>query len=55
MGVAESFMSLGRVLGPLWAGYVLDINIHYPYITGALFFFCVFVLSVVKGMKLNPA
>ncbi len=37
MGIAESYMGVGRVIGPLWAGYILDLNIHYPYLSGALF------------------
>lgn len=35
MGLNNSFMSLGRILGPIWAGTVLDINLSYPYLTGA--------------------
>lgn len=48
MGIAESYMSLGRVIGPLWAGFILDVNISYPYISGALFFFVVFLVSLIK-------
>lgn len=36
MGLNNSFMSLGRVVGPLLAGALFDINIHFPYISGAL-------------------
>lgn len=35
MGLSNSFMSLGRIIGPLWAGKVLDINLQYPFLTGA--------------------
>ena len=35
MGMNNAFMSLGRVIGPLWAGVVLDMNINFPFITGA--------------------
>lgn len=49
MGIAESYMSLGRIAGPLWAGYILDVNIHYPYISGALFFFLMFLISMRAG------
>ncbi len=38
MGMAESFMSMGRIAGPLWAGLIFDINLHLPYLSGALFF-----------------
>lgn len=46
MGIAESFMGLGRVAGPLWAGFMLDLNIHYPYLSGALFFLIIFLISL---------
>jgi MFS transporter, DHA1 family, multidrug resistance protein len=46
MGIAESYMGLGRVIGPLWAGYMLDLNIHYPYLSGALFFMIIFLISL---------
>lgn len=35
MGLNSSFASLGKVLGPLWAGYIYDINIEYPFFSGA--------------------
>ncbi len=36
MGLNNAFMSLGRVMGPLWAGWVIDINLVYPFSTGAV-------------------
>lgn len=36
MGLSNSFMSLGRVVGPLWAGFIFDVNLDYPYISGAV-------------------
>jgi DHA1 family multidrug resistance protein-like MFS transporter len=36
MGVNSAATSLGRVIGPLWAGYIYDINIEYPLFSGAL-------------------
>ncbi|MBC8335551.1 MAG: MFS transporter [Anaerolineales bacterium] len=36
MGINNSFMSLGRIVGPIWAGTALDINLSYPFITGAI-------------------
>ncbi len=36
MGLSNAYMSLGRIVGPLWAGNVLDLNLSYPFITGAL-------------------
>ncbi|RJP49612.1 MAG: MFS transporter [Anaerolineaceae bacterium] len=36
MGLSNAFMSLGRIVGPLWAGYVLDLDLHFPFLTGAI-------------------
>jgi len=46
MGLSNSAVSLGRVIGPLWAGAVFDLNVNAPYISGAVillmgFFLCV--------------
>jgi DHA1 family multidrug resistance protein-like MFS transporter len=35
MGLNSAFTSLGRVVGPLWGGYLYDINIEYPFFSGA--------------------
>lgn len=40
MGLNNAFMSLGRILGPLWAGFTFDLGIQLPYYSGA------FVMSV---------
>ena len=47
MGLSNSFVSLGRVMGPIWAGVVFDMNSAYPYISGAIVLFLVFVFSLV--------
>ena len=47
MGLTNSFMSLGRVVGPVWAGFLFDANLHYPYISGAVIMLMGFVLSLV--------
>jgi len=47
MGLSNSFVSLGRVLGPLYAGIVFDINPNYPYISGALILFAVLIMSLI--------
>ena len=39
-------MGLGRALGPLWAGAMVDININLPYLGGALFFVIMFIASL---------
>lgn len=31
MGIMQGFDSLGRVIGPTLGGFVLDLNLHYPY------------------------
>jgi DHA1 family multidrug resistance protein-like MFS transporter len=46
MGLNNSFMSLGRIVGPTWAGFVFDVDIRYPYYSGALVMFAGFVLSI---------
>ena len=35
MGLNGAATSLGKVLGPLWAGYLYEVNIEYPYFSGA--------------------
>jgi DHA1 family multidrug resistance protein-like MFS transporter len=46
MGMNNAFMSLGRIVGPLWAGYALDVNLNYPYLTGAFIMAVGFVLCL---------
>jgi DHA1 family multidrug resistance protein-like MFS transporter len=48
MGMSNSFMSLGRIVGPLWAGFAFDINITYPYLSGAIVMLIGFVISLAK-------
>jgi DHA1 family multidrug resistance protein-like MFS transporter len=47
MGLNNAYMSLGRVIGPLWAGAIIDINIHFPFITGAIIMLIGFVASLI--------
>jgi DHA1 family multidrug resistance protein-like MFS transporter len=35
MGMNSAAGSLGKVIGPLWAGYLYEVNIEYPYLSGA--------------------
>jgi DHA1 family multidrug resistance protein-like MFS transporter len=35
MGLNSAGTSLGKVLGPLWGGFIYDINIEYPFFSGA--------------------
>ena len=46
MGLSNSFMSLGRIVGPVCAGLLFDINLNYPYICGAVILFLGFVVSL---------
>jgi hypothetical protein len=52
----NAFMSLGRVAGPIWAGTALDINLSYPYLSGAVILLVGFVLSVIylPTLKTTP-
>jgi DHA1 family multidrug resistance protein-like MFS transporter len=54
MGLNNAYMSLGRVLGPLWAGLVIDINLFFPFITGATIMLFVFLASLLLLHK-DPA
>jgi len=47
MGLSNSFMSLGRIAGPVWAGFVFDVNVNYPYLSGAAIMFIGFLLSLI--------
>jgi DHA1 family multidrug resistance protein-like MFS transporter len=47
MGLSNSFVSLGRVAGPLYAGVIFDLNPNYPYLSGALILCAVFVMSLI--------
>ena len=46
MGLNNAYMSLGRVVGPMWAGVVFDINLFYPFITGAIIMMIGFIASL---------
>jgi DHA1 family multidrug resistance protein-like MFS transporter len=47
MGLSNSFVSLGRVAGPLYAGFIFDLNPNYPYLSGAMVLCAVFVMSLI--------
>jgi DHA1 family multidrug resistance protein-like MFS transporter len=51
MGLVNVFSRLGQVVGPLWAGYVFDLNVNYPYYTGAAIVFVGFLLSLGGAIK----
>jgi len=46
MGVNNSFSSLGKVLGPLWAGYIFDVGLDLPFLSSAVILLAAFVISL---------
>lgn len=48
MGVGNTALSLGRVIGPVWAGFAFDLNVTYPYLSGAAILALGFVISFVR-------
>ena len=46
MGVGSSFISLGRIVEPIWAGFIFDVNMSYPYLSGAAIMFVGFLISL---------
>ena len=54
MGLNNSFMSLGRIAGPIWAGFLFDVDIHYPYISGGVVMLLGLVVSVVWLSREEP-
>ncbi|RLD03313.1 MAG: MFS transporter, partial [Chloroflexi bacterium] len=51
MGLNSSFMSLGRIIGPLWAGFLFDVNITLPYLSGAIIMLAGFGAALKKCKK----
>ena len=47
MGLNNSFMSLGRIFGPVCAGLLFDVKISYPYLNGALVMLIGFIGSLI--------
>jgi DHA1 family multidrug resistance protein-like MFS transporter len=46
MGWSNSFTSAGRFVGPIFAGYIYDVHIEYPYLSGAVLFVSGFIISL---------
>jgi DHA1 family multidrug resistance protein-like MFS transporter len=36
MGLNNSFQSMGRIVGPIWAGFIFDLDLRYPYLSGSV-------------------
>jgi len=55
MGLSNSFTSLGRIGGPLLGGFIFDINILLPYLSGAAIMGIGFLVSLtgLKGIKME--
>ena len=47
MGLGTAFISLGRIIGPIWAGLLFDVNLSYPYLSGAGTMFAGFLISLI--------
>lgn len=47
MGLGNTFLSLGRVVGPLWAGFIFDVQLTLPYLSGAGIMAMGFVVSLI--------
>jgi DHA1 family multidrug resistance protein-like MFS transporter len=55
MGLNNAYQSLGRTVGPLWAGFMFDINLSLPYLTAALILFGTYLASLrVAQERLDP-
>jgi DHA1 family multidrug resistance protein-like MFS transporter len=46
MGLNNSFNSLGRVVGPVWAGFAFDLNYDLPYLSGAIIMLAGFLAAL---------
>ena len=55
MGLSNSFVSLGRIFGPLFAGAIFDINILLPYLSGVAVMLIGFIVSLgaLKGARVE--
>ncbi len=57
LGINQSLSSFARVLGPLWGGFAFEyLGYPFPFITGAIFTFIIFLLTVFylpKKIKLD--
>ncbi len=47
MGLGSTFLSLGRIVGPLWAGFIFDVRLSLPYLSGAVIMAAGFVMSLI--------
>jgi MFS transporter, DHA1 family, multidrug resistance protein len=54
MGIANSYMSLGRIVGPLMAGALFDVQIRLPYLVSAGIMLVIYLMSLywLRGKEL---
>jgi DHA1 family multidrug resistance protein-like MFS transporter len=46
MGLNNAFQSLGRIVGPTWAGFIFDLDLRYPYLSGSVVMLVGFIVSL---------
>jgi len=46
LGLNNAFQSLGRVVGPLWAGLLIDLDVNLPYLSGAVIMLASFLYAM---------
>jgi len=49
MGLGNSFINLGRIVGPIWAGFLFDVHPSHPYLSGAAIMFVGFLIGLIRG------
>jgi DHA1 family multidrug resistance protein-like MFS transporter len=55
MGLTTSSTSLGRIAGPVWAGAIFDVNISYPFLSGAAILLVGFLISLAGISQGKPS
>lgn len=51
MGLCNSFMSLGKIVGPIWAGYAFEVDLSYPYMSGSIVLLLSFIFNSALTMR----
>jgi len=46
MGLNNSFQSTGRIVGPIWAGFIFDLDLRYPYLSGSMIMLIGLIVSL---------
>jgi DHA1 family multidrug resistance protein-like MFS transporter len=46
MGLGNTSINLARVIGPIWAGFAFDLDVRYPYLSGAAVLTLGFLISL---------